>query len=274
MMRILSIDLETRSSRELAKCGVYAYCDSEDFEILLFAYAFDDDEVKIVDLARGEGIPGRVLGALIDPGVIKTAYNANFERTCLARLLRVPMPPEQWRCTMVHALSLGLPGSLEEAAGILKLPQQKMKEGKALIRYFTLLQNGGRGRNLPQHDMEKWQVFKEYCKRDVEVEREIRRKLERFPLPESEQRLWELDQRINDGGILIDRGLVGSAIKVHRDFQEKVYDEAFCLTGINNPNSHSQIKDWLREKGLEVKSLSKKNVEKLWIVQRTLRLGR
>jgi DNA polymerase len=267
-MTILSIDLETYSSKDLTKCGVYAYCDSEDFEILLFAYAFNDEEVQIIDLAQGEKIPENVINALTDSTVIKTAYNANFERTCLAKYLKKPMPPKEWRCSQVHALTLGLPGSLDGVAKCLKLPEQKMKEGKALIRYFSMpckptKANGGRNRNLPKHDIKKWQIFKKYCKQDVEVERLIRKKLEAFSIPKMEQKLWELDQRINDGGVLVDTALVKNAIKADTEFQGKLYNEAVDLTGLENPNSPSQIKSWLKEKGIEVDSLSKKKVESL-----------
>ncbi|WP_127837215.1 DNA polymerase [Clostridium prolinivorans] len=267
-MRTLSIDLETFSSKDLTKCGVYAYCDSDDFEILLFAYAFDDEEVKIIDIAQGEEIPENIIEALTDPNVIKTAYNANFERTCLSKYLKKPMPSNQWRCSQVHALALGLPGSLDGVAKCLRLSEQKMKEGKALIKYFSMpckpsKGNGLRNRNMPEHDMKKWQVFKSYCRQDVEVERHIRKKLEAFPIIELEQKLWELDQKINDEGVLIDMMLVKNAIKADKDFQAKMFEEAVNLSGLDNPNSPAQIKNWLQEKGIEVDSLSKKKVEEL-----------
>jgi len=267
-MRTLSIDLETFSSKDLTKCGVYAYCDSDDFEILLFAYAFDDEEVKIIDIAQGEEIPENIIEALTDPNVIKTAYNANFERTCLSKYLKKPMPSNQWRCSQVHALALGLPGSLDGVAKCLRLSEQKMKEGKALIKYFSIpckpsKANGGRNRNMPEHDMEKWQIFKSYCRQDVEVERLIRKKLEAFPIIEFEQKLWELDQKINDEGVLIDMMLVKNAIKADTDFQAEIFEEAVNLSGLDNPNSPAQIKKWLQDKGIEVDSLSKKKVEEL-----------
>lgn len=269
-MKLLSIDIETYSSVDLVKCGVYAYCESADFEILLFAYAVDDEEVQIVDLASGEKIPDDVLKAITDPAVIKTAYNANFERTCLAKHFVKPMPPEQWRCSSVHALMLGLPGHLEGVAKCLKLKEQKMKEGKALIRYFSVpckptKSNGGRTRNLPEHDPDKWTTFKDYCKQDVEVERQIRKKLGTFPIPEMEQKFWELDQKINDEGVLIDIGLVNHAIQADTIFQENLYKEAVSLTGLENPNSPAQLKGWLQKQGLEVDSLAKKNVEALMV---------
>ncbi|WP_010175510.1 DNA polymerase [Bacillus coahuilensis] len=267
-MKTLIIDIETYSKVDLVKCGVYAYSESADFEILLFAYAVDDEEVEIVDLASGEKIPANILKAMIDPTVIKTAYNANFERTCLAKHFQIPMPPEQWRCTSVHALMLGLPGYLDGVAKCLKLQGQKMKEGKALIRYFSIpckptKVNGGRTRNLPKHDPARWDTFKDYCKQDVEVEREIRKKLEVFPLPTMEQELWELDQKINDEGVVIDTNLVNHAIKADKAFQDELIEEAVRLTGLENPNSPAQLKGWLLKQGLEVDSLAKKNVEAL-----------
>lgn len=267
-MQTLAIDIETYSSKDLTKCGVYAYCESADFEILLFGYAVDDGLVQVVDLASGEKIPRDVLAAITDSKVIKTAYNANFERTCLARYLKVPMPPEQWRCSSVHALMLGLPGYLDGVAKCLRLDNQKMKEGKALIRYFSIpckptKANGGRTRNLPKHDPEKWATFKDYCKQDVEVERQLRKKLEAFPIPEVEQKLWELDQHMNDTGVGVDSKLVKHAIHADMEFQKQLFDEAVELTGVENPYSPAQIKQWLQDQGVEVDSLAKKNVEEL-----------
>lgn len=267
-MKLLAIDIETYSSADLIKTGVYAYCESGDFEVLLFAYAVDDEEVKVVDLASGEKIPEEILKAITDPNVIKTAYNANFERTCLAKHFHTPMPPEQWRCSSVHALMLGLPGYLDGVAKCLRLQEQKMKEGKALIRYFSVpckptKVNEGRTRNLPEHDPEKWETFKIYCKQDVEVERQIRKKLEAFPIPKVEQKLWELDQKINDEGVLIDKTLVKNAIQSDKAFQDRLFIEAIHFTGLENPNSPSQLKGWLLKRGIEVDSLTKKNVESL-----------
>lgn len=267
-MKLLSIDIETYSSVDLIKSGVYAYCESHDFEILLFAYAVDDEEVQIVDLASGEEIPDDILKAMTDPAVIKTAYNANFERTCLAKHFHQPMPPEQWRCSSVHALMLGLPGYLDGVAKCLRLKDQKMKEGKALIRYFSVpckptKVNEGRTRNLPDHDLDKWETFKDYCKQDVEVERQIRKKLEAFPIPKVEQKLWELDQKINDEGVLIDSILVENALRADEAFQDELFEEAVRLTGLENPNSPAQLKGWLLKRGIEVNSLAKKNVEAL-----------
>lgn len=267
-MKLLAIDIETYSKADLVKCGVYAYSQSADFEILLFAYAIDDEEVQIVDLASGEKIPDDIERAMTDPNVLKTAYNANFERTCLAKHFNKPMPPNQWRCSSVHALMLGLPGYLDGMAKCLKLKEQKLKEGKSLIRYFSVpckptKVNEGRTRNLPEDDPDRWNTFKLYCKQDVEVERQIRKKLEAFPISKVEQRLWELDQKINDEGVLIDKSLVINAIQADKAFQDELFDEATLLTGLENPNSPVQLKGWLMKQGIEVDSLAKKNVEAL-----------
>lgn len=267
-MKVLSIDIETYSSVNLVKSEVYTYSESSDFEILLFAYGVDDEDVQVVDLASGEKIPDDILKALVDSTVIKTAYNANFERTCLAKHLQQPMPPNQWQCSSVHALMLGLPGHLDGVAKCLRLQEQKMKEGKALIRYFSVpckptKSNGERTRNLPEHDLDKWVTFKDYCKQDVEVERQIRKKLGAFPITKVEQKLWELDQKINDEGVLIDQILVKNAIQADKAFQEKLLEEAISLTGLDNPNSPTQLKGWLSDQGIEVDSLAKKNVEAL-----------
>lgn len=267
-MRTLAIDIETFSSVDLTRCGVYRYTESEDFEILLFGYAFDDEPARVIDLASGEELPDDIQTALTDPTVIKTAFNANFERTCLAKHLNKPMPPEEWRCSAVHALTLGFPGSLEDVASCLNLSQQKMKEGKALIRYFSVpckptKANGGRTRNLPEHDLEKWELFKSYCRQDVEVERAIRRKLEKYQMTEKELKLWQLDQKINDYGVKVDTALVENAIKCDQQYQKKLLDEAIHLTGLENPNSPTQLKGWLENQNIEVESLSKEKVEEL-----------
>lgn len=268
-MRILSIDIETFSSVDLTKCGVYAYTRAEDFEILLLAYAFDDEPVEIIDLASGEEIPDKVINALTNPNIIKSAFNANFERTCLAKHLNTPMPPEQWRCSQAHSLTLGLPASLKEVARCLKLSQQKMDEGKALIRYFSMpcrptKANGGRTRNMPWDDWQRWQVFKAYCKQDVEVERDIRKKLEAYPMTDKELKLWHLDQKINDFGVKVDTTLVQNAIQCDEDYQKELMNEATELTGLENPNSPTQLKGWLKDNyNLEVKSLSKTKVAEL-----------
>ena len=267
-MRILSIDIETFSSVDLTKCGVYKYTESEDFEILLFAYAFDDEDIKIIDLAQGEKLPKEVIEAIYSTNVIKSAFNAQFERVCLSRYFSMELPIEQWRCSMVHSLTLGLPGSLENVAKCLNLKTQKMDEGKNLIRYFSIpckpnKSNDGRTRNLPSHDKEKWELFKEYCKRDVEVEREIRRKIENFNMTDIELRLWHLDQKINDYGVNVDMELVKNAIKCDEEYQRELMKEALNLTKLENPNSPTQLKNWLENRGLEVSSLSKANVKEL-----------
>ncbi|ABO49725.1 DNA-directed DNA polymerase [Desulforamulus reducens MI-1] len=268
-MTILGIDIETYSRVDLTKSGVYAYAEAEDFEILLFGYAFDDEPVQLIDLASGEQLPDNVLNALTDPEIIKTAFNANFERTCIAKHFNRPMPPEQWRCTHVHALTLGLPGHLGDVAKVLGLKQQKDTAGKALIRYFSMpckptKVNGQRTRNLPEHDPDRWAKFKSYCKQDVAVERDIRKTLERFPVIEAEHKLWCLDQRINDGGVLVDSQLVTNAIACDTQYQDKLMAKAAKLTGLDNPKSVSQLKQWLlKTDGLEVESLNKESVPEL-----------
>ena len=265
-MKKISIDLETYSSVDLGKSGVYKYAESEDFEILLFAYSVDDKEVKVIDLASGEIIPEEILLALSDESIEKWAFNANFERVCLSRFLGEKLKPQGWRCTMIWSAYLGLPLSLEKVGEVLKLNKQKMNEGKALIRYFSIpckptKTNGMRTRNLPHHDLEKWSTFKEYNQRDVETEMAIKKKLSDFPIPQSEWENYWIDQNINDRGILIDGILVDSAIKFDEILREENMDRAIELTGLENPNSPLQLKEWLNEKGLEIDSLAKKDVE-------------
>lgn len=270
-MRTLAIDVETYSSVDIAKTGAYRYCQDENFEILLFAYAFDDDPVQIIDLANGEKLPEYVKEAIINPEVLKTAFNANFERNALNNSMCYEMPPSQWDCTMIRALRLGLPGSLDMVGKALKFPEdkQKMKEGKALIQYFCkpckpTKANGGRTRNLPEHAPEKWELFKEYCKQDVEVEREIRKKLSQFSVLDSEKELWDLDQEINDRGVAVDLTLIEHAIECDKQFTEKNKKKAIALTGLDNPNSPTQIKKWVGEKlGHEVTSLTKDSIPEL-----------
>ena len=264
----LSIDLESFSDVDLIKCGVYAYADSPAFEILLFAYSFDGGETQIIDLAQGEKLPAEVEEAIFDVSVTKTAYNANFERTCLSKYFGRYIPPESWHCSAVQAAMLALPRSLEDVGRVLGLDEQKMKEGKELIRYFCVpckptKANGGRIRNLPCHAPEKWELFKTYCKRDVDVEKAIRRKLHNFPIPESEMELYRLDQRINDRGVLVDMGLVEQAIACERLHKEVVTKRAYELTGLENPNSVAQLKGWLGDMGMEAESLSKKAVAEM-----------
>ena len=262
---VLSADIECFSDVDLIKCGVYAYADSPAFEILLFAYSFDGGETQIIDLAQGEKLPAEVEDAIFDVSVTKTAYNANFERTCLSKHFGRYLPPESWHCSAVQAAMLALPRSLEDVGRVLGLDEQKMKEGKELIRYFCVpckptKANGGRTRNLPCHAPEKWELFKTYCKRDVDVEKAIRAKLHNFPIPESEMELYRLDQRINDRGVLVDMGLVEQAIACERLHKEVVTKRAYELTGLENPNSVAQLKGWLGDKGMEAESLSKKAV--------------
>ena len=265
MERVLSADIETFSNVDLIKCGVYAYADSPAFEILLFAYSFDGGETQIIDLAQGEKLPAEVEEAIFDVSVTKTAYNANFERTCLSKHFGRYIPPESWHCSAVQAAMLALPRSLEDVGRVLGLDEQKMKEGKELIRYFCVpckptKANGGRTRNLPCHAPEKWELFKTYCKRDVDVEKSIRRKLHNFPIPESEMELYRIDQRINDRGVLVDMKLVRNAVSCERLHKEVVTKRAYELTGLENPNSVVQLKGWLGDKGMEAESLSKKAV--------------
>ena len=265
-MKKLSIDLETYSSVDLGKSGVYKYAESEDFEILLFAYSINDGEVKVMDLASGEIIPEEILSALSDESIEKWAFNANFERVCLSRFLCKRLKPKGWYCTMIWSAYLGLPLSLEKVGEVLKLDKQKMNEGKALIRYFSIpckptKTNGMRTRNLPHHDLEKWSTFKEYNQRDVETEMAIKKKLSPFPIPQSEWENYWIDQNINDRGILIDESLVDSAIKFDEILREENMDRAIELTGLENPNSPLQLKEWLNKKGLEIDSLAKKDVE-------------
>ena len=265
--RVLSIDLETYSDVDLPNCGVYRYVEG-DFHILLFAYAFDDEETKCVDMACGEQLPAEVVDALQDDSIIKSAWNAQFERTCLSKYLGTQLSPDSWQCTMVWAASLSLPLKLATAAQALKTAQQKDAVGERLIRYFSLpckptKANGGRTRNLPEHAPEDWKLFKSYCIQDVETERDIRRRLEKFPLLPQEWDYYHMDQRINDRGILIDKELVQQAIICNMAMSEEMTKRAYALTGLENPNSVSQLKGWLEERGIEVDSLGKKNVASL-----------
>lgn len=266
-MRILSIDLETFSELDIKKVGGYKY--AENCEILLFAYAFDDDAVRIVDFTAGEKIPSEVFNALTDPNILKTAYNAQFERTVLSKYFFEDwLDPSQWFCTMVQGFILGLPGGLDKLGKVLNLSEdkQKLATGKRLIQYFCkpckpTKSNGGRTRNLPAHDMERWNLFKEYCIRDVESERAIRKKIEfAFPI-ERERKLWRLDQTINDRGVLIDRSLAYNAVLLDEYIKEEAIKQIQTLTGIENPKSNPQILAWMKEQGYELKSFDK-NVRK------------
>lgn len=270
-MKTLSIDIETYGSTDLIKSGVYKYVEADDFEILLFGFAYDNDPVEIIDLTS-EPLPSHILDALTDPDILKTAHNANFERTCIKKFfdyILTDLPVQQWQCTMAHASMLGLPLSLEQCAKVLKLEAQKDKAGKALIKYFSLpckptKKNEGRTRNLPCHDPEKWQQFKDYCIQDVNVEREVRNKVSFYSVPPIEKIMWHIDQQINDRGIMIDAGLVKNAIDIDNNHRWKLAEEAIQLTGLENPNSVSQLKEWIEgETDEQINSLNKETVPAL-----------
>lgn len=267
-MRSISIDIESYSDVDLSKCGVYKYASSPAFEILLFGYAVDGGAVQVVDLACGEKIPDEVIEALSDESVIKWAFNAMFERVCLSNYLGEWLEPEGWHCTMVWSATLGLPLSLENAGAALGLEKQKLSEGKELIRYFCVpckptKTNGGRTRNLPEHDRERWERFKAYNLRDVEAEMQIQHKLLRFPVPDSVWEEYRQDQEINDRGIGVDMELVRQAIAMDARSREKLSAAMRELTDLENPNSVQQMKQWLAENGLETDTLGKKAVAEL-----------
>lgn len=284
-MRTLSLDLETYSDVDLVKCGVYRYCESPNFEILLFGCAVDDGDVQVIDLTRGEKIPEEILVALTDGAVTKWAFNANFERICLSHYLRdqgvylAPfhdrhplsgecaqfLDPAGWKCSMVLAAYNGLPFSLKDVGKVLNLGEQKLDEGKALIRYFSMpckptKANGGRTRNKPSDAPEKWETFKAYNRRDVEVETAIHKRLEHFPVPDAVWDEYHLDQEINDRGILIDHELVTQAIRMDAISRDKLIAELKEKTGLENPNSVMQMKAYLEKNGLKMDSLGKKEV--------------
>ncbi|MBQ8921768.1 MAG: DNA polymerase [Oscillospiraceae bacterium] len=265
--RILSIDLETYSDVDLVTCGVYRYVEG-DFHILLFAYAFDDDDVRCVDMACGEQLPQEVIDAIHDSNIIKAAWNAQFERICLSKYFDTQLSPDDWQCSMVWAASLSLPLKLKNAAEVLKTGEQKDDVGERLIRYFSIpckptKSNGGRTRNLPEHAPDDWKLFKSYCIQDVRTERDIRYRLEKFPLKQQEWDYYHMDQRINDRGVMIDKELVQQAIICDMALSEAMTKKAYALTGLENPNSVSQLKAWLDERGIEVESLGKKDVSAL-----------
>lgn len=265
-MKTISIDIETYSSVNLTKSGVYKYCEADDFDILLFAYSVDGGEVNVVDLAMGEKIPLPILNALTDENVIKWAFNAHFERICLSKHIGHYMTAKSWRCTMVWAATLGLPLSLEGVGAVLGLEKQKLTEGKDLIRYFCTpgkLRDGTVIRHFPQDAPERWERFKKYNIRDVEVEMSIQQRLSKFPVPDTEWQNYILDQEINDRGIMLDMDLVKSAIKCDTEMRESNLQTAREITGLDNPNSTTQLKSWLSEKGVEAESLSKNAVEVL-----------
>ena len=268
-MKTLSIDLETYSSADISKTGVYRYSESPDFEILLFGYSIDGAPVQLVDLTCGERIPDEVKDALSDPSVIKWAFNASFERICLSRWIGLPfgtyLEPDQWRCSMIWSAYLGLPLSLAGVGAVLKLDKQKLDTGKDLIRYFCkpcrpTKKNGGRTRNLPRHDPGKWEQFKSYNLRDVETEMEIQKKLARFPVPEFVWDEYHLDQEINDRGIRVDMQMVENAIDVDGWSRFDLKTQLQDLTALENPNSVAQMKAWLTQHGMEIESLGKKEV--------------
>ena len=271
-MKMLSIDLETYSSEDITKTGVYRYASADDFEILLFGYAVDGGEIHVVDLAMGETIPKDILAALEDDSVIKTAFNANFERVCLSRFLGLPigdyLDPESWRCTMIASAYNGLPLSLAGVGAVLGLEKQKLEEGKELIRYFCkpcapTKANGGRTRNRPQDDPDKWALFKRYNVRDVEVEMAIQQRLAGYPVPAEVWDQYRIDQIINDTGIAVDRGLVANAIRLDAQSREELTQLMQELTSLDNPNSVQQMKQWLAVNGMETESLGKKQVIQL-----------
>lgn len=268
-MKTLSIDLETYSSADIGKTGVYRYSESPDFEILLFGYSIDGAPVQLVDLTCGERVPEEVRDALSDPSVTKWAFNASFERICLSRWLGLPsgtyLEPDQWRCSMIWSAYLGLPLSLAGVGAVLKLDKQKLDTGKDLIRYFCkpcrpTKKNGGRTRNLPRHDPGKWEQFKSYNLCDVETEMEIQKKLARFPVPEFVWDEYHLDQEINDRGIRVDMQMVENAIDVDGWSRFDLKTQLQDLTALENPNSVAQMKAWLTQHGMEIESLGKKEV--------------
>ena len=267
-MKSLGIDLETFSSVDLTKCGVYRYASSPDFDILLFGYSVDSGEVRVVDLACGEEIPADIVAALSDDSVIKWSYNNNFERICLSNYFGTWFEPGSWRCTMVWAAYLGLPRSLEDVGAVLGLEKQKLSEGKDLIRYFCVpckptKTNGGRTRNLPEHDREKWGRFKAYNLRDVEAEMQIQQRLSKFPVPEFVWEEYWQDQEINDRGIGVDMEMVAQAIAMDGRSKSELSAAMQELTELENPNSVQQMKQWLSENGMETDSLDKKAVAEL-----------
>ena len=268
-MKALHIDLETYSSVDLKKAGLYKYVQSPDFQILLFAYSADGGTVNIIDCACGEQIPAELITALADPKVEKAAHNAAFEIYCLNKFFYSPIC--QWHCTMVHSLYCGFPASLDAAGKAMGLPEdrRKMGVGKQLIRYFCVpctptARNGGRIRNLPHHDPAKWKLFKEYCRQDVATEKEIYHRLEGYPSPEQERQNWVLDQYINTAGVKMDLELIKGALELHGGVSRELAGKARKLTGLDNPNSVAQLKNWVQEhSGLELESLNKATVAEI-----------
>ena len=283
-INMITIDIETRSDKDISKCGVYAYTDTPYFDILLFAYSIDGQPVQVIDMANGEEIPENVLAALVDENVIKRAFNVNFERVCLSKYLRKNYPqyfhsysidedtvgdflnPESWHCSMIHARTLGLPSSLAEVGKVLGIEQQKMTEGKALIKFFCVpydTVDGVPQFHNPKDYPDKWEIFKAYNKRDVEAELEIDRRLSRFPVPDFLWKEFYLDQEINDRGILVDMQLADKAICLDAEAKEELTAEVQKLTGVENPNSVYQLLDWLETQGYKSDSLGKAQVQEL-----------
>ena len=283
-INMITIDIETKSDKDISKCGVYAYTDTPYFDILLFAYSIDGQPVQVVDMANGEEIPENVLAALVDENVIKRAFNVNFERVCLSKYLRKNYPqyfqsysidedtvgdflnPESWHCSMIHARTLGLPSSLAEVGKVLGIEQQKMTEGKALVKFFCVpydTVDGVPQFHNPKDYPDKWEIFKAYNKRDVEAELEIDRKLSRFPVPDFIWQEFYLDQEINDRGILVDMQLADKAIRLDAEAKEELTSEMKRLTGVENPNSVYQLLDWLETQGYKSDSLGKTQVQEL-----------
>ena len=283
-INMITIDIETRSDKDISKCGVYAYTDTPYFDILLFAYSIDEQPVQVVDMANGEEIPESILAALADENVVKRAFNVNFERVCLSKYLRKNYPQyfqsysidedtvgdflntESWHCSMIHARTLGLPSSLAEVGEVLGIEQQKMTEGKALIKFFCMPYDtidGVPQFHNPKDYPEKWEIFKAYNKRDVEAELEIDRKLSRFPVPDFIWQEFYLDQEINDRGILVDMQLADKAINLDAEAKEELTAEMQRLTGVENPNSVYQLLDWLEKQGYKSDSLGKVQVQEL-----------
>jgi len=269
MHEVMGVDIETYSSVDLNRTGVYRYAEAPDFDILLIGYKWDDeDAVKVIDTSDPDpDMMAEFSAAVVDPEVIKTAFNANFERTCLAKWYGQPMPPEQWRCTMIRALNMGLPGSLAAAGMALGLPEDKLKDpqGKALIQYFSkpckpTKANGGRTRNLPQHDPDKWKLFISYNRQDVVTEQEILKRLSIYKIPESEQELWSLDQRMNDNGVRLDVPMIEKIVEYDQQHREELQQEAREITGLKNPNSLAQLKTWLASEGIRQTSITKDTI--------------
>lgn len=266
MKHHLSIDIETRSSVDISKAGSYKYAQSQDFQILLFAYQLDDEPVRIVDLVKEEAVPIVIVRALSDPNVIKHAYNAAFEWYCL-NMAGYATPVDQWQCTMAHGLYCGYTAGLGATGAAIGLPQdkQKLTTGKTLIKYFCTpcaptKTNGGRPWNQPWHDEARWKLFKEYCMQDVVTEREILKRLSLFPMPEEEQRLWQMDVLMNAYGVKVDTAVINGALSIHSVSETKLTAEAVKTTGLNNPNSNTQLLLWLRDNGVDMSDIRKETV--------------